>query len=79
MSNNSTYFFSLNSWYIFDPIYEKNTYSGSHFIIAPQWGVRRVYWNHFMLEVGAGGNFIFNNSVVTKLDLILNLRLGYSF
>lgn len=76
---NSANFISVNTWYVFNPVFEHKTSTSDFFVVTPQWGIRRVYWSHFLLEAGAGLNYFFNTHGDYDLGLMLNLRLGYSF
>lgn len=76
---NSANFLSINTMYVLNPVIEHKTTSGDFFVVTPQWGIRRVYWNHFLLEAGAGLNYFFNTHGDNDFGLMLNVRLGYSF
>ncbi|HPW26097.1 MAG TPA: hypothetical protein PLY31_03095 [Tenuifilaceae bacterium] len=76
---NSANFLSINTMYVLDPVIEHKTTSSDFFVVNPQWGIRRVYWNHFLLEAGAGFSYFFNTHGDNDFGLMLNLRLGYSF
>lgn len=49
-----------------------------HYGIAPHWGMRRVYWNKFLLEFHAGIIILAGNGD-TAWGPDLNLKLGYVF
>jgi len=79
IKGNSANFISLSTWYVSNPVIEHKSSGADFFAVTPQWGVRRVYWKHFMLEAGAGISYFFNLEGDSKTNLMLNLRLGYMF
>lgn len=79
ITGNSASFISLSSWYIFNPIYEHNVSCNSFFVVTPQWGVRKIYWHHLLLEAGLGISYFFDTHGNDDLGIMMNLRIGYSF
>lgn len=76
---NSANYLALTSWYIFDPIVEHKSTGISSIIIAPNWGIRRVYGNAFLLEFNTGISYSIDEYKTEDWNLLLNLRVGYVF
>ena len=78
-NKNSANYLALTSWYILDPIVEHNSTGNSLFLIAPNWGIRRVYGNAFLLEFNTGISYSIDEYKTEDWNLLLNLRVGYVF
>lgn len=82
---NSASYIALKSRLLFSPIYANNEdmENNTEFQIAPVWGIKRVYGDHFLMDVhiglgiAAGRNEFFGAIVMPKL--FSGIKLGYIF
>ena len=78
--DNQGSFFAVECAYVFKPFAEHNVhYESATFGFAPYWGLRRIWWEHFLFEFGAGLSFGFNNYSNSKVGIHIGIRLGYKF
>jgi hypothetical protein len=80
IDGNTGSFLAVQCNYIFKPIVKHKIYDElSGFAVAPYWGLRRVWWEHFLFEFHAGLAFGWNNFNDSNVGITLGLRLGYKF
>ena len=80
INGNEGSFFAVQCAYILKPFIEHNIYyDNAVFGLSPYWGLRRIWWKHFLFEFHAGLSFGFNNYNDSKVGLNLGIRLGYKF
>ena len=77
--NNSANYLAITSWYLFNPIIAHNTTGSSFALVAPNWGIRRVYGKSFLFEFNMGVSYSMGKYVDKHWAPFLNLRLGYAF
>lgn len=78
-NKNSANYLALTSWLIFDPIYSKQATGETFALIAPNWGIRRVYGKSFLFEFNTGISYSIGKYIDNNFGFLINLRFGYVF
>lgn len=77
---NSGGFLALSCTFFLPPLSYNTDKPLSGFFITPYWGVKRVWYKHFLFEFGAGLNFFkFFSWKQVGIFPYLNYKLGYQF
>lgn len=76
---NAANFVSTEVQYIFKSIIYRNVRSSSGLLVAPMWGMRRIFNNRWFLETSGGLNIFFRNDTGTVVSPRVNLMAGLVF
>ena len=75
---NSANYLSLDQYFMFKPVTSQNMSKTSGYLVAPHWGIRRVYNDRWLLEFNLGIRCFVESKSVT-LAPRLNLKFGIVF
>lgn len=76
---NSGGFLSLNIQYFFPPYYRRHIDGEGGLLVTPFWGFRRVWYEHFLFELGGGINISFADFKSVSAGPAFDIRIGYLF
>ena len=76
---NSANYLSLDCYYMFNPIANQNTLIHPGIIISPNWGIRRVYNDRWLLEFSLGAWCLFDAESQISWAPRANLKFGIVF
>lgn len=76
---NAANYVALNVEYIFEPIAHHSFTTSPGLLLSPNWGMRRVYNNRWLLEFNTGINCFIDSDFNSSLSLRTNLKCGIVF
>ncbi len=76
---NSGGFLSIDMQYFFPPYYRRHIEGEGGLLITPFWGFRRVWYEHFLFELGGGLNLSTPDFKSVSVSPAFDIRMGYLF